>query len=616
MTSHSLPLNNSCPLPSWKAGRRCKYVALGTLALHAALLAYIAAGHSPNWDEMAHLPSGLSHWTFRRFDLYCVNPPLTRMIAALPVVLADAKTDWAGYPAGLYTRPEFDVGRRFIEINGRDAFSYYVLARWTLIPVCLIGPWIAYCWAAQLYGRSAGLLALTLYCCCPNLLAWGASITPDAAAASLGLLAAYWFWRWLRFPAWPNALAAGVALGVAELTKSSWLILFGLWPVLWIAYTRFCRNDSPLQASGTRRATARQMTVIVLVAVYLLNMGYGFEGAFKPLRAYSFVSRALSGEDSPPAGGNRFRASVWGYLPVPFPENYVRGIDIQRYDFEQKQWSYLRGEQRLGGWWYYYLYALVVKTPLCVLILLVCAVVAGLFGRGLSSMWCDEMVVLAPAIALFALVSSQTGFNRYFRYVVPALPFLYVFIGRLALLGRSGHLARVCEAPDSLGRTRHEAGRIGTSWATALAILTCGSVIESLATVPHSHSFFSCLIGGPLKGHAHLVDANIDWGEDIPFLKSWYDSHPHARPIYWAYFGGYRPEESVSGISWRPVPESATINEERDTSTSLPPGWYVVSANYLRGYKHLGTETPSFTHFLAREPVARIGYSTYIYHMQ
>ena len=67
----------------------------GLLACHALLLARGAAIHSPTVDEIGHLPAGLSHWTFGRFDLYRVNPPLVRSIAAVPVFLArPAEFDW------------------------------------------------------------------------------------------------------------------------------------------------------------------------------------------------------------------------------------------------------------------------------------------------------------------------------------------------------------------------------------------------------------------------------------------------------------------------------------------------------------------------------------------
>ncbi len=65
------------------------------LTIHIGLLAYSAWAHSPTFNEPAHLAAGMSHWQFGRFELYRVNPPLVRMLAALPVLAAGAKTDWA-----------------------------------------------------------------------------------------------------------------------------------------------------------------------------------------------------------------------------------------------------------------------------------------------------------------------------------------------------------------------------------------------------------------------------------------------------------------------------------------------------------------------------------------
>jgi hypothetical protein len=54
-------------------------------------------------------------------------------------------------------------------------------------------------------------------------------------------------------------------------------------------------------------------------------------------------------------------------------------------------------------------------------------------GRRAEPGWRDEAVLLSPGL-LLAPVSSQTGFNHHLRYVLPALPFLFVWAGRVAAL--------------------------------------------------------------------------------------------------------------------------------------------------------------------------------------
>ena len=185
------------------------------LAIHAGLLAYGAAVHSPSIDEVGHMAAGLSHWQLGRFDLYHVNPPLVRMVAAVPVLFAQPKTDWSQYSDAPGVRSEFPIGRDFIAANGERSFWFFTWVRWACIPFSLLGGYICYRWARELYGDWSGLLALTLWCFGPNILANGQMITPDMGATVLGVTAAYVFWRWLKRPGWMLALAAGLALGRA-----------------------------------------------------------------------------------------------------------------------------------------------------------------------------------------------------------------------------------------------------------------------------------------------------------------------------------------------------------------------------------------------------------------
>ena len=88
----------------------------------------------------------------------------------------------------------------------------------------------------------------------------------------------------------------------------------------------------------------------------VLNLGYGFEGSFRKLRDFQFVSDTFRGAESVSNGsGNRFADSWLGAVPVPVPKNYLLGMDVQKRDFENiGRPSYLRGEFRDRGWWYYY----------------------------------------------------------------------------------------------------------------------------------------------------------------------------------------------------------------------------------------------------------------------
>ena len=138
-------------------------VLVGTILLaHLGLLLHTIATYSPTVDEVSHLPAGLSHWRFGRFDLYRVNPPLVQAVAAIPLLFCQVQEDWSAYSQDKTQRREFSVGRRFVDLNGEDAVRLYRYGRLACIPFSLIGALVAYCFARDLYGRAGGLVAMSL----------------------------------------------------------------------------------------------------------------------------------------------------------------------------------------------------------------------------------------------------------------------------------------------------------------------------------------------------------------------------------------------------------------------------------------------------------------------
>jgi hypothetical protein len=242
-----------------------------------------------------------------------------------------------------------------------------------------------------------------------------------------------------------------------------------------------------------------------------------------------------------------------------------------------------------------------------------------LFSRDFRG-WRDDLVILAPAVVVLTLVSSQTGINRYLRYVLPIFPFLFVWMSQTAQLLTP--LLANRHSPHSFRDGRGEDGdrtawrhKLHVSRAALVPLLLLSSVISSLAVFPHHLSYFNELAGGPQGGPAHLLDANIDWGQDLLNLRRWSDAHPEARPFYLAYFGFFDPR--LAGFEFKPVPGTPMESlEARPASEVGPvPGWHAISVNELYGYKHVGDETDQYAYLRHVDPAARVGYSIIIYHI-
>jgi hypothetical protein len=479
-----------------------------------------------------------------------------------------------------WRRSEFDLGKRFIDQHRLEARWYFVAGRWACLPFAAVGGVVCFVWARRLYGGTAGLAAVILWGSSPNILAHAQLITPDAAAAALGAWACLAFWGWLQAPSWPRAAYLGLALGLALLTKFTLLVLGPLWLALWGA--RALRAPRSLVREGP------QLGCAFLLALSVLNLGYGFEKSFVRLGDFQFVSQDLAGHRTDPWGkpqfGNRFAGTWVTGVPVPLPANYLMGIDVQRRELEHGYNSYLRGEWRKQGWWYYYLYGLLVKEPVGTLAL--AALAAGTVAlRRPAARPSGELVPLVCAVGILALVSSQTGFNHHLRYVLPALPLGYVWMSRVFAPGRP-------------------------QWVAAVgACCVVGSAASSLWYYPHSMSYFNQLAGGPAAGPRHLHNSNVDWGQDLLYLKEWCDRHPDRRPLYVVYSGSY---SSASLVGWdEGVHHGAEPSTRQALLSGSGPCWYALFVGRLNDPPE---EPDVFARFRGREPDERIAYTIYIYH--
>ena len=540
--------------------------------LHTVLVGWSAWRHSPTEDEIAHLPAGLCIWNYGATHLYNVNPPLVRTLAAVPVLLTDYELDLTRYINNPAYRSEWLVGIDFIKANRPRHLWMFTLARWAVLPCSLLGLWMCWLWGRDLIGSTGGVVSATLWCFSPNVIGHGSLITPDVPAVTFGLLAAYRFRVWLTQSTMENMFFGGITLGLALLTKTYWVFLLGLWPLM--AVGSFFGN--PRKNGDTWQRRTLQLSLMMLIGLNVVWIGYAGRGLFVSLKEYDFYSASLAGTTRLPGVNspeNRFRETWLGELPVPLPHDYVTGIDLQKLDFERGHWSYLWGEVKdPGGWWYYYLAGLLVKVPVGVWLLVLIGVWQSFVTNGAMRLVIAALPYWLPVLGLFILASLNVKMNRHVRYVFPVLPCLFLLSGYAAQLG------------ESMPRLR---------WITRGGVVL--AIASSLWVYPHSLSFFNYAVGGPTYGDRYLVDSNVDWGQDNILLQDWITAHPERQPLYGEGTGYCRLQDQ--GVEVLRMPDTPQ------------PGWYVVSRNRLH--------TPhSRTRWLLKEmPVDQVGYSYNVYHI-
>jgi hypothetical protein len=227
-------------------------------------------------DEPAHLAAGLSHWRFGCFHLYHVNPPLVRLAAALPVWAVRPQTDWSLHPTTSAGRDEFSIGAKWLHINREQVRWFFALGRWACLPFGILGAVLCWRWGQALWGAQAGLLALLLWCMCPNLLGHGALLTPDVGGTALAVASGYVLWCWQREGSWESAVRAGMVLGLAQLAKFTNILLWAMVPLYGFLGCRHQDKGGWLRVLG-------QVGCIEVLVLGVINTGYGFEGAGKRL---------------------------------------------------------------------------------------------------------------------------------------------------------------------------------------------------------------------------------------------------------------------------------------------------------------------------------------------
>ncbi|MDR2440013.1 MAG: glycosyltransferase family 39 protein [Planctomycetaceae bacterium] len=590
---------------------RFKYISILIVFLFFVLICNTIIQTTPVWHESSQLLAGLNIWNFGRFDTQEVNPPLVRSVVTLPVLVLSPNLDENKFNRPSVNRNEFAMGEIFLKENTGKNRLLFIIARFTNLVFILIGIVFCYIYADKLYGKTSGCLVLSILCFSPFFLGHGATIMNDTPTALLGVIAVFFFWKWLKRPELLETIIAGIMLGFAELSKFTLLIFYPLFLVLWLLY-----QLPDYRSAGFKKIVRYffNLCILYVVSIFVINCGYLGDDTFTQLENFRFKSMLLTGkstlEEIPYGGANRFEGTLLGKLPIPIPTSMVRGIDLQKYDFERGLPSYLRGEWSDHGWWYYYLYALLIKMPLGTIGLFLLAIFCTFFQKSYKTSWRDEMVIILSGIVLLAFVCSQTGFSIHSRYIIPALPFFFIWISKVGNV-------------FSLQKTLQKISFRTRFLQVLVLILLFWSIFSSLWIYPHSISYFnelaailptpneprspqepegilfivSLLNAGSRNGGQHLLDSNIDWGQDLFYLEKRCLQHPEVTEISTAIYRSY------------PLEQTKIPTKSMPPSNNPQSGWYALSVNYLYDREK------QYRYFLNLKPVARAGYSIYIYHV-
>ncbi len=514
---------------------------------------------SLTYDELSYIPAGYSYVATGDFRLNPEQPPLMKLlsgVAMLPLQprlpLDDASWTDAGAGVG---NTQWDFGRAFLLRENPDGERLILFARLPVILVTMLLVVGVYLVGRDLYGPGAGLLAAALCAFDPNILAHGRLATTDLGLTCFVLWAVWAYRRVLRQPGVGAAAMAATLLAAALLSKFSGLFLLALYPV-WALALPLLRDgvavpDGVLTAWRERPRLRRSAwsvgltAVVVAGALTLVSVGY-----FEPGRV----------------------------------DRYFRDFLMVNVNVHPTYLTYFHGRFYDHHLWYYFLAALLLKTPLAVLILLALRIISQVFHReeGLA----DRLLLLAP-VAVWLLVVSWKAFQIGVRYVLPVYPFLFVYA------------AGIVASPLFRRRdVRLAVGGLGV-WVAA----------SSLAVYPDYLPYFNEAAGGPSHGIDWLDDSNVDWGQDLIRLRAYLAS----RDITDARITGMAAyDPSLYGIPGHYVAPHTAVGWL--SNPDPPPGIYAVSVHLLNRAKL--APRLEVDPLRDRRPVAVLGHTIYVFDLR
>ena len=384
----------------------------------------------------------------------------------------------------------------------------------TIVFRILLGIFI-FRWSRQLYGFQGGLFSLFLYAFCPNIIAHTRLATNDVYCCFFIFISVYAFKKYAGQKTPINFIFLSVAVGMAQLTKQTALLLF---PILFLlGIMEFFPHSINFRFYLKKRFWCHSL-LFVFIVMLIINLGYAFKGSFSSLHDYREWFQSEASSESPdvaatlPPIRDGVIATCLDTVPIPLPRAYVEALILGKY-FNATGLghgpTYLLGKVSQYGHWYYFLVAFILKTPLSIIALLVLAIWMTIKSRQ-SPATSDETSLLVTAGIIFLFFSFCTTAQIGIRYILPMYPFLYVFLGKIVAKETTRLKSRM------------------------VVILSVYLVVSSLSYYPHYISYFNELCWNRTKLYKYLADSNLDWGQNNYYLADYvmlhHDENIHVNP--------------------------------------------------------------------------------------
>lgn len=529
-------------------------------------------------DSPVHITAGMEWLQHGSHRIHAENPPLARIAVGLGPHLRGHELPDSG--------TAYQRGTEVLYM-GEDYLGNLTSARLGQLAFFLLGIFLVWLWTSRVAGARAAFLAAATYCTLPPVVGHAGLATTDVTFNTMFTLAMMTFVGWLQAPTFKRSVVMGLGVGLALATKYSTLVFFppavAVTLLLWLVL-RPREVPIPWRAWFLGAVAIAVLSPLVVWGSFLFDVGKLDDNP----KAAQVIEQCFPDEE-----GVGRRVTEWvAQTNVPAPDG-VFGFLVLYAHTKMGHPAYALERKSQRGFWYFYPLAVIVKTPLAFLLLLMAATIAAL-RRARSVGWRYFGPSASGVAILISLMGSSICIGL--RHGLVVYPLFAVGLG----LGI-----------DALLRSTAGTGR------RAATIAVGGLVLWLVALVPRTFPDYIAWFN-PLAGDEPgrvLVDSDLDWGQDAFQLRDYFEGRD-VEELQIAYFGNVRIcEIGLPPLRWLPPHKPVT-------------GWLAVSEMYYRDHWHKVYDDPcerwggrydrrpgGYAWLREHEPVARAGESIRIYHI-
>lgn len=575
---------------------------------------------APIVDEIPHIGAGYSYITRGDYRLNPEHPPLAKDLAGVSLKIYGIQDQAAFADKSWQTdiNGQWEFGRKLIFNSSNNAMVVSRFAKMPMLIFFIISTIIIFAWAKQISGYLTALMALFLFAFSPTVLAHSRFVTTDIPALFGVLLSSYFFVHYLKNQNKKTLAIAGLAFGIAELTKFSLFLLVPFFLTIAVLYALL---ESPGSKFKSIFYALRSTFCIILIGyIFVIWPVYVLHTRNYPPNLQHDHTQNLLG-----SYGNRSIAETVIYLSdkpiIRGLAEYGLGLLMVTQRSIGGNTTYFMGEVRNWAWPQYFPVVYFIKEPLAFwgLLALVLLTIVKQFKilnlkfKNIAN-WSrnnfDKLFMLAW-IGLYWFVSIRANLNIGVRHLMPVYGFTFILL--------SDALVKICNSLSSK--------KLLTTYYLLLTTLFGWYLYENLSIYPYYLTYFNQIVllrpswapagqaGYIPGGHHYVVDSNLDWGQDLKRLADWVEKN-NVKKISLDYFGwsdqSYYLKDNFVWIS------AGRYKNTDDFLKENPEGGYLaVSASYYMGSREIRqlADGTSYAWLDDYKPVTVIGNSIFVWYI-